>query len=445
MMSFDSVEFSLAPFINGFSMMKDIADNIIPPTVEFIKNNKFGVGCAYGAADWLTGGWVTGKLAPILLGNTGGAFFGSLLGYATSVGYDHFGNNWHLKEETTKKIAEEAAQAVIVGSKHSLPGVFHSLGWTALKHAMPFAVGGLTISYVTINIINYLGSVWRYNIGKPELAQECRMIDSFTSLRDAYNDVYNWWYDITPMEPDIPVFNEEITRKIKDIQDAIPELVKNNRPLQNVLFFGPGGTGKTMISKMIAKNAGFSYIGMSGGDIAKYIMRGEHVTVLNEVFARANKSSVPTVIFIDEVDALARERGASTAQTMLELQEAFLSHTGSPSNKVMIIGSTNHRELLEKTFDGRMDYKIQINPPGVKERATMIKNYLPRFFQAPDIARFFTNKDIEQLAVKIEGFTGRDITKMLNAIGIKKGLTGPIIAMMVNDFVNQRQSVAKKK
>src|SRR5207237_3293935 len=131
--------------------------------------------------------------------------------------------------------------------------------------------------------------------------------------------------------------------------------------------------------------SGLSYISMSGGDLAKFIMRVEHVTVINEIFKTAENSSVPTVIFIDEVDALAKKRDASTNQTMLELQNAFLSHTGSENKNIMIIAATNNKDLLEKTFESRMTYKIKIVLPGMKERITMLKNYMSRFFKSLDI------------------------------------------------------------
>src|SRR5438105_2193275 len=111
----------------------------------------------------------------------------------------------------------------------------------------------------------------------------------------------------------------------------------------------------------------------------------------------------------------------------------------------MIIAATNNKDLLEKTFESRMTYKIKIVLPGMKERITMLKNYLPRFFKSADIEKFFTEKDIEQLANKTEGFTGRTITQMLNAIGIKKILSRAIIDQMVNDFVQQEKADQNKK
>src|SRR5438105_2795987 len=156
---------------------------------------------------------------------------GKQMGPVTEAAIDGFAESFEVTKESAEQIGEQIGKAIEMGHHAALPNIenafaefYSSIGSITMRYALPYLVAGASITYLAINIINYTGSVWRYNIGKPELAQECRLVNFFTPFRDAYSDLYNWLYDITPVESPIPVFNEEITRKIKDIQDAIPDL-----------------------------------------------------------------------------------------------------------------------------------------------------------------------------------------------------------------------------
>lgn len=246
-----------------------------------------------------------------------------------------------------------------------------------------------------------------------------------------------------------PVFHKELNETIENITKSTYNLQKHGGFFQNVLLYGPGGTGKTMISKFMAKNSNMNYVMMSGGDLAQYISRGEHVTELNRLFEAAKASSTPTILFIDEAESLCRDRNNITKSELIELQNAFLNHTGEASNKIMLVMATNMVEDLDPAVLSRMDHKLFIGPPKLNERKQIIQNYLPHFFTANEIKDLFTNEVVGSIATKTEGLTGRTIFKMLNAIqGNKKSsadnrLTKEIIATGVRKIVEQEARLAE--
>lgn len=242
---------------------------------------------------------------------------------------------------------------------------------------------------------------------------------------------------------DKPVFHKDLNDTLEQIIQSAYNLQKNNGIFQNVLLYGPGGTGKTMISKFIAKNSDMNYVMMSGADLAQYITRGEHVTELNKLFEAAKRSSTPTILFIDEAESLCRNRDNIVKPELIELQNAFLNHTGEASNKIMLIMATNRIEDLDPAVLSRMDHKLFIGPPKINERKQIIQNYLPNFFPQKEIKELFPEEIVGSVALKTEGLTGRMIFKLLNAIRSAKNataenkLTKEIISTGVRKFLEQ--------
>lgn len=246
-----------------------------------------------------------------------------------------------------------------------------------------------------------------------------------------------------------PIFNDSIKETIEDIIDSIKNLKKNGGYFQNVLLYGPGGTGKTMFSKYIARNSGMNYIMMSGGDLAQYIKRGEHVTELNKLFEDAKNSSGPTIVFIDEAESLCRDRSQINRDELFELLNAFLNQTGEPSNKIMLILATNRPEDIDEAVLSRMDNKIEIGPPEFNERKNILKMYLTHFFSRREITNFFPEETLDQISHRTEGLTGRTLFKMLNALSTKKKcskenrLSHEMIKQVVLRFVDQEHLIKR--
>lgn len=259
-----------------------------------------------------------------------------------------------------------------------------------------------------------------------------------------FSGLKNW---VTAPSEAKPIFNPELEARIQEITTATYNLKRNGGYFQNLLLFGPGGTGKTMVAERIARNSGMNYIMMSGGDLAQYIKRGEHVTELNKMFDSIQRLRTPTILFIDEIESLARDRSKMDKAELFELLNAFLSRTGTESNKFMLIGATNRPELLDAAFLSRMDHKLEIGVPHVNERMKILQQYIQRFFSRSEITQFFSDKMTKKMAQNTDGLTGRTMFKMLNALSCQKmatqdrKMTQEMIDKVVQQFVSQEQQV----
>ncbi len=305
----------------------------------------------------------------------------------------------------------------------------------------PYILGAGALWVGTPLAIKYLYHRLIHNIGKPQLATEIKQM--------------SMWSFSSPSKSQ-PIYSKEVTERISTLAQAVMNTRKNGGYFQNVLFYGPGGTGKTMISEYIAQNSGMSYIKMSGGDLAQYIQRGEHVTELNKVMDKANGSwrpwsTRPWVLFIDEAESLCRDRSKITSQALLELQNAFLNRTGTQSKNFMLILATNRMEDLDEAVLSRMDHKIYIGPPAESERTEILKSYVGQFFSKAEQQQFFSSAQLGAIAKNTDGLTGRALFKMLNAIATKKSatsgnkLTQAIIDKTVTEFVEQEKEVERRR
>lgn len=290
----------------------------------------------------------------------------------------------------------------------------------------------------------YVQKVLIHNIGKPPLALKQHKITWLNTFAPKINP-----FAKAPEVLAKPVFKPQVEEQIQSIVNATNNIKKNNAFFQNVILYGPGGTGKTMIAEKIAKEAGMNYIMMSGGELGQFIKRGEHVAELNRLMNAAEKSSNPTIIFIDEAEGLCKNR-ADLDQERLELQNTLLNRTGTPSKKIMIILATNRLQDIDKAILNRMAHKIKIDLPGLEERVQIIDMYTQQFFSDEnERAEFFGQEAVQTMARKTENLSGRSLFYIINMIFAKKGgtsdnrLTQSIVDATVDEFVRQEKEVSE--
>ncbi len=307
-----------------------------------------------------------------------------------------------------------------------------------------------TVVQVGLHIIgSYVQAHLVYMMGKPKLAME---YDFHTWKGAAYNVImapYNCaksiFYHNPP--PTRPVFKADIQKQLSMLANATANIQKNDGYFSNLLLYGPPGTGKTMVSKLLAKEAGMNYVMMSGGDMAQYIKRGEHVSELNTLFRNVAASSSPTIIFIDEAEGLTRNREKLDMER-LELLNAFLNLTGEPSKKFMLILATNRPEDLDAAVISRMDNRIQIAPPEKEERLKILTLYLDQFFDKG--AAIFDKTFLNGINDQIDGFTGRDIFKLCNGFAIAKAsqvnnkLTEQLVTEVITKVTENRNEMERR-
>lgn len=191
--------------------------------------------------------------------------------------------------------------------------------------------------------------------------------------------------------------------KYADIGAKIPK---------GVLLLGPPGTGKTLLARAVAGEAGCPFFPISGSDFVEMFV-GVGASRVRDLFEQAKKHA-PAIIFIDEIDAVGRHRGAGLGgghdereQTLNQLLVEMDGFSGSES--VIVIAATNRRDILDPALlrPGRFDRQIVVGYPDVKGREEILKVHSKNKPIAPDV-------DLRIIAQTTQGFTGADLENLLN-------------------------------
>ena len=182
---------------------------------------------------------------------------------------------------------------------------------------------------------------------------------------------------------------------------------------KGVLLVGPPGTGKTLLARAVAGEAGVTFFSISGAEFVEMFV-GVGAARVRDLFAQA-KSQAPCIIFIDELDALGKARGAGgpmgghdereqTLNQLLVEMDGFDPHIG-----VIIMAATNRPEILDPALlrPGRFDRQILVDRPDVAGRLDILKIHVRDITLAPEL-------NLEQVARRTPGFVGADLANLLN-------------------------------
>lgn len=181
---------------------------------------------------------------------------------------------------------------------------------------------------------------------------------------------------------------------------------------KGVLLLGPPGTGKTLLARAVAGEAGVPFYSISGSDFVEMFV-GVGASRVRDLFDTAKKNS-PSIIFIDEIDAVGRQRGAGLGgghdereQTLNQLLVEMDGFTEKES--VIVIAATNRRDILDPALlrPGRFDRQIYVGYPDVKGREAVLKVHTRNKPLAPDV-------DLSVIAKTTVGFTGADLENLVN-------------------------------
>ena len=192
-------------------------------------------------------------------------------------------------------------------------------------------------------------------------------------------------------------------KKFNDLGARIPK---------GVLLFGPPGTGKTLLAKAVAGEAGVSFFTISGSDFVEMFV-GVGASRVRDLFAQAKKNS-PCIIFIDEIDAVGRQRGANVGgghdEREQTLNQLLVEMDGfAPNEGIIIIAATNRPDILDRALlrPGRFDRQIVVDKPDVTGRIAILKVHT----KGKPIAK---DADLDILARRTPGFTGADLANLVN-------------------------------
>ncbi|WP_395378786.1 ATP-dependent zinc metalloprotease FtsH [Fructilactobacillus frigidiflavus] len=181
---------------------------------------------------------------------------------------------------------------------------------------------------------------------------------------------------------------------------------------KGVLLEGPPGTGKTLLAKAVAGEAGVPFFSLSGSDFVEMFV-GVGASRVRDLFAQAKKNA-PAIIFIDEIDAVGRKRGAGMGgghdereQTLNQLLVEMDGFSGNAG--VIVIAATNRADVLDPalTRPGRFDRKILVGQPDVRGREAILKVHSEDKPMGPDV-------DLKEIAKQTPGFVGADLANLLN-------------------------------
>ena len=185
---------------------------------------------------------------------------------------------------------------------------------------------------------------------------------------------------------------------------------------KGVILTGPPGTGKTLLAKAVAGEAGVPFYSISGSDFVEMFV-GVGASRVRDMFGEA-KRNAPCIIFIDEIDAVARQRGSGlggghdereqTLNQMLVEMDGFGTNSG-----IIVMAATNRLDILDPAIlrPGRFDRKVAVGRPDVKGRLEILKVHASKKPMADDV-------DLEAIARTSAGFTGADLENILNEAAI---------------------------
>ncbi|MEL4503688.1 ATP-dependent zinc metalloprotease FtsH [Luteococcus sp. H138] len=209
---------------------------------------------------------------------------------------------------------------------------------------------------------------------------------------------------------------QEAIEELQEIKEFLAEPAKFQRVgakiPKGVLLYGPPGTGKTLLARAVAGEAGVPFFSISGSDFVEMFV-GVGASRVRDLFDQAKEAS-PAIIFIDEIDAVGRHRGAGmggghdereqTLNQLLVEMDGFDSTTN-----VILIAATNRPDVLDPALlrPGRFDRQIAVEAPDLKGRAQILKVHAQGKPMAADV-------DLESIARRTPGFTGADLANVLN-------------------------------
>ena len=209
---------------------------------------------------------------------------------------------------------------------------------------------------------------------------------------------------------------DEAVAELREIKDflASPDKYKaiGAKIPKGVLLYGPPGTGKTLLARAVAGEAKVPFYSISGSEFVEMFV-GVGASRVRDLFAQA-KQNAPAIVFVDEIDAVGRQRGAGLGggndEREQTLNQLLVEMDGFEANgQVILIAATNRPDVLDPALQrpGRFDRQISVDRPDLKGRAAILAVHAKNKPVAKDV-------DLESYAKRTPGFTGADLANVLN-------------------------------
>jgi len=241
--------------------------------------------------------------------------------------------------------------------------------------------------------------------------------------------------------------------EVKEELDEIVQFLKNPKKFaeigaripKGVLLFGPPGTGKTWLARAVAGEAGVPFFSISGSDFVEMFV-GVGASRVRDMFEQAKKNA-PAIVFIDEIDAVGRQRGAGLGgghdEREQTLNQLLVEMDGFEGNEgIIIMAATNRPDILDPALlrPGRFDRQVTVGRPDIKEREAILKVHVRNKPLGPEVK-------LEVLARLTPGFTAADLENLVNeaALLAARQDRNSIIMSDLEEAINRVIAGPKKK
>ena len=209
---------------------------------------------------------------------------------------------------------------------------------------------------------------------------------------------------------------EEAKQELEEVVEFLKHPQKYNdlgaKIPKGVLLYGPPGTGNTLLAKAVAGEAGVPFFSISGSDFVEMFV-GVGASRVRDLFDQAKKSA-PCIVFIDEIDAVGRQRGAGLGgghdEREQTLNQLLVEMDGFSANEgIIMIAATNRPDILDPALlrPGRFDRQIVVDRPDIKGRTEILKVHVKGKPMGPDV-------NLDVIAQRTPGFTGADLSNLVN-------------------------------
>ena len=264
-----------------------------------------------------------------------------------------------------------------------------------LINVVPIVIFGVLIYVMFIKLGNNGKGTFDFGKSKAKLAEE--------------GNTHKTFKDVAGLKEE----KEEVQELIDFLKNPKKFTKMGARIPKGVLLVGPPGTGKTLLAKAVAGEAGVPFYSISGSDFVEMYV-GVGASRVRELFGEAKSKGGPCIIFIDEIDAVGRQRGAGlggghdereqTLNQLLVEMDGFGTNSG-----IIVLAATNRPDILDPALlrPGRFDRQIVVPAPDVKAREEILSLYAKKKKLAGDI-------DLGVLAKNTAGFTGADLENLMN-------------------------------
>ena len=266
----------------------------------------------------------------------------------------------------------------------------------------------LPMTLVTVGMIAFL--IWSFRRMSDNITNETNRSLGFGKLkpRNGNEDSDKTFDDVAGCDEE----KEELAELVDYLKQPDRYTKLGARIPKGVLLVGPPGTGKTLLAKAVAGEAGAPFLSISGSDFVEMYV-GVGASRVRDLFSQAKKKS-PAIVFIDEIDAVGRQRGAGTGggndEREQTLNQLLVEMDGFGTNSgVIVIAATNRPDVLDPALlrPGRFDRQITVNRPDAKGREDILKVHSNDKPLGPDV-------DLSEIAKDTIGFSGADLENLMN-------------------------------